>query len=234
LERGGWFADLRKKRRALDRLLPTIRATADPITRDLYLTRASEASGVSKETLQQEVDRPERGVRPSQGSPPQPRGGNGTGAARDRAQRSPGITPGVAAEEELIRVMLHDREQMDFLVERVGPDDFLNPECKELFVALVERGHQGTNEDVALAVSQLAVRKMEALLATPAPGAGAETSRVVDDALRALECRRIYLRSREIDSLRQQGKGDADALFIEKKQLALRSKELGCKRQFWK
>ena len=27
LERGGWFADLRKKRRALDRLLPTIRAT---------------------------------------------------------------------------------------------------------------------------------------------------------------------------------------------------------------
>ncbi|HVZ48608.1 MAG TPA: DNA primase, partial [Gemmatimonadaceae bacterium] len=35
LERGGWFADLQRKRRALDRLLPTIRATSDPITRDL-------------------------------------------------------------------------------------------------------------------------------------------------------------------------------------------------------
>ncbi|OLE14491.1 MAG: DNA primase, partial [Gemmatimonas sp. 13_1_20CM_3_60_15] len=42
LERAGMFAELHKKRRALDRLLPTIRAAADQITRDLYLARASE------------------------------------------------------------------------------------------------------------------------------------------------------------------------------------------------
>ena len=55
LERAGWFADLAGKRRALDRLLPTIRATADPLTRDIYLARASEVSGVSRDLLAAEL-----------------------------------------------------------------------------------------------------------------------------------------------------------------------------------
>ena len=37
LQRGGWFTDLRRKRVALDRMLPTIRATSDEITRGLYM-----------------------------------------------------------------------------------------------------------------------------------------------------------------------------------------------------
>ncbi len=57
LERAGWFGDLAGKRRALDRLLPTIRATADPLMRDIYITRASEASGVSREILTVESKR---------------------------------------------------------------------------------------------------------------------------------------------------------------------------------
>ena len=63
LERAGWFADLTGKRRALDRLLPTIRATADPLTRDIYVARASEVSGVSRELLVAELSkRPDRGA----------------------------------------------------------------------------------------------------------------------------------------------------------------------------
>src|SRR5690242_6072791 len=46
LERKGWFANLEHRRDALDRLLPTARAAADPITRDLYLARITEVSGV--------------------------------------------------------------------------------------------------------------------------------------------------------------------------------------------
>ncbi|NUQ20716.1 MAG: DNA primase [Gemmatimonadaceae bacterium] len=57
LERAGWFGDLAGKRRALDRLLPTIRATADPLMRDIYIARASEASGVSRELLAEEARR---------------------------------------------------------------------------------------------------------------------------------------------------------------------------------
>jgi DNA primase len=63
LERAGWFGDLAGKRRALDRLLPTIRATADLLTRDIYVTRASEVSGVSRELLLDELTkRSERGA----------------------------------------------------------------------------------------------------------------------------------------------------------------------------
>ncbi|HST08001.1 MAG TPA: DNA primase, partial [Gemmatimonadaceae bacterium] len=55
LERAGMFAELQKKRRALDRLLPSIRAASDQIMRDLYLARASEVSGVAREVLEREL-----------------------------------------------------------------------------------------------------------------------------------------------------------------------------------
>ncbi len=55
LERKGFFGSLPGRRRALDRLLPTIRAAADPVTRELYLARVAEAAGVRKETLDNEL-----------------------------------------------------------------------------------------------------------------------------------------------------------------------------------
>ncbi|MHB1223136.1 MAG: DNA primase [Gemmatimonadaceae bacterium] len=58
LERHGWFAELHRKRRAVDKLLPTIRAAADPVTRELYLARLSELTGVDRGALQREVDAP--------------------------------------------------------------------------------------------------------------------------------------------------------------------------------
>ena len=48
LDRKGFFASLPGRRRALDRLLPTIRAARDGITRELYLSRAAEAAGSGK------------------------------------------------------------------------------------------------------------------------------------------------------------------------------------------
>jgi DNA primase len=55
LERKGFFGTLPGRRRALDRLLPTIRAAKDPITRELYISRAAEAAGVRKDVLEREV-----------------------------------------------------------------------------------------------------------------------------------------------------------------------------------
>jgi DNA primase len=55
LERKGWFADVEHRREALDRLLPTIRAASDPITRELYLTTVAERAKVSREVLEGEV-----------------------------------------------------------------------------------------------------------------------------------------------------------------------------------
>src|SRR6185503_9340794 len=62
LEQKGWFEGVDHQRDALDRLLPTIRAAADPITRDLYLKEVSQRTGVSREVLLQQVTaRPEPG-----------------------------------------------------------------------------------------------------------------------------------------------------------------------------
>lgn len=58
LERRGWFADLRQSRRAIDKLLPTIRAARDPLTHDLYLSRLAAVSRVDKVTLASEADEP--------------------------------------------------------------------------------------------------------------------------------------------------------------------------------
>ena len=44
IERRGWFEDIKGRRRAIDRLLPTIRAARDPLVHDLYLTRLSEVA----------------------------------------------------------------------------------------------------------------------------------------------------------------------------------------------
>jgi DNA primase len=55
LERKGWFEGVEHSRDAVDRLLPTIRAAADPITRELYLSLAAKRAGVSKEVLEQEL-----------------------------------------------------------------------------------------------------------------------------------------------------------------------------------
>src|SRR2546425_13350395 len=49
LDRKGFFGTLPGRRRALDRLLPTIRAAVDPITRELYISRVAEAAGIRKE-----------------------------------------------------------------------------------------------------------------------------------------------------------------------------------------
>src|SRR5947208_10060735 len=55
LDRKGFFGTLPGRRRALDRLLPTIRAAADLITRELYISRAAEVAGVRKDVLEREV-----------------------------------------------------------------------------------------------------------------------------------------------------------------------------------
>src|SRR5688572_5997687 len=83
LDRGGWFADLRRKRRAIDRLLPSLRATRDPLTRDLYIARASEALGMSRELLDREVAQGEARAASDADREAVPDAGSGDEAWRD-------------------------------------------------------------------------------------------------------------------------------------------------------
>ncbi len=79
LERRGWFAELHKTRGAVDKLLPTVRAAADPVTRDLYLARLAEVSRIDREVLAREAAaeprRPGARARPAPPEDPRLAGG---------------------------------------------------------------------------------------------------------------------------------------------------------------
>ncbi|MEK0430958.1 MAG: hypothetical protein RL139_762 [Gemmatimonadota bacterium] len=142
LERAGWFTDLQHKRRALDRLLPTIRAASDPVTRDLYLARAADAAGIAREVLLSELHTVRRSgtVRPVAGrsgtsdvrpSVSREAGGPGMPGAMDGESdltATPVLPPGPyrssveqgSAEQMLLRVMLTQPIWQDQIVEALG------------------------------------------------------------------------------------------------------------------
>ena len=230
LDRAGWFADLSRKRRALDRLLPTIRATADALTRDMYLTRASEAAGVAKELLAREVDAPTAAiggrtrysgpaVQHQEPDPMPPAEGPGRTRTRDRrTQERRKLGRGESAERELVRVMVHERGQVDALAERVDPAEFHNAQLREIFQTLVKLGDEATLEQLSSALSGAAVEELQGLL--DEPDALVDMRRTIDDSLMMLRKRDIKARMGEITRMLPLASGEEkDELIVEKTKL---------------
>ena len=55
MDRKGWFANLAKSRTAIDKVLPTLRDTADPVQRSLYVARLSDVTRVPMTLIEAEV-----------------------------------------------------------------------------------------------------------------------------------------------------------------------------------
>ena len=134
LERKGFFEGVEHRRAALDRLLPTIRAAADPITRELYLSLAAKYAGVSKDVLEKELANASRSA-PTQPSEPQrlnppPRGANLTRSAQVRSN----------PESQLLGAMLSSEEWVKRAREDVTSTLFNSPRNRELFEVLLQTG----------------------------------------------------------------------------------------------
>lgn len=222
LERGGWFADLHRRRQAVDHLLPTIRATADAVTRDLYLARVAEATGVDRAVLAAEAD---AGTGPRAAEPP----ARAAGRARRREEAPPARKTardgGTAAERELVRVMLTSRATLERILERVGPSEFRDPRYRQIFEVLA---HHGPDADIATVAGDLqdaAVPEFEALLAEP--GAIVDVQKTVDDCLDRIELRRYRERSEAIQrQLAVASADEADRLMAEKQATMLEMQKL--------
>ncbi len=215
LERAGWFGELQKKRRAIDRLLPTIRATADEITRDLYVGRASEITGVDRQVLIRELG-PQRAT-PAQASPPvaaSPRP-----AIRSRAADTSGRrrSVGSSAERELVRVMLQDRSRVESIAERIGPDSFRDEVYRAIFAALLNGGESATLESLAVSLDPESVETAEEMMSHPDRP---DLQRVIDDSIIRLEVREVEERLGAIDRLLPLASDDERAsLQLEKQTL---------------
>lgn len=229
LQRGGWLSDLRRKRVALDRLLPTIASATDPITRGLYIARTAEAVGVSEDALQRELRqgraRSTRGriVQPPERSAPEMR-------ARTGERRRELSSEGLSAERELIRLVLHRRQFVEAVAEQVGLSDFRDERLANIFRTLVE------SPDVPLdaMAAQLDDESVGVLNALSSNAGGLDLpSRIIDDCVSRLRQRDIGEQIDAIDrKLPLADDADKDTLNRQKQNLMKEMRAL--RGQRWK
>jgi DNA primase len=137
LERAGWFEGFDRRRDAVDRLLPTIRAAADPITRELYLSLASQRSGVSKEVLEDELRQASRVDTLRAGG--QRGGGTGAAAGEARAASGPIGRTRNNPETKLLSALIAAPDWITKARREIAPELLEIPRLKELYEALLRR-----------------------------------------------------------------------------------------------
>jgi DNA primase len=223
LQRGGWFADLRRKRQALDKLLPSIRATSDRIMRDLYVARTSEVAGVSRELLERELGMIEAQRTASSPAPPAPPPAR---RARTRDRRTNRRAAAARAERELLRVMLHDRRYVELVAERLGGESFTDDAYRMIFTELVALGPDATISEIAGGFDEEAIEVLEELVAEN--GGLDRANETVEGSVNAMLSRNLDARLNEIDrEMPLAAPDEKDDLIREKEQLLRRIQALG-------
>ena len=177
LERKGFFGTLPGRRRALDRLLPTIRAAADPITRDLYISRVAEVAGVRKDVLEREVDPKEPSTVPYRPLP------------------SLTVLPS-NAEKSLLLLMLSGEPWKSRVIESVDAEEFEFPPYRAVFESLADDAPDRLDETAARVYEALQAEGLTDEQAPPAPPAPPDI--VFERSVNRLEARRL---DREIDRI---------------------------------
>ena len=226
LERAGMFAELHKKRRALDRLLPTVRATSDEIMRDLYITRASEVSGVAREVLVRELSGKAGPLLSSNTQAPAP------GVAPAPRVRPSGRRPaqpperGASAERELIRAMLFLRSRVEQITERLGQESFREPQYRAIYLALIASGPDATLEEVSAHLDEDSIATVEEIVAEGSYQIDPE--RTISDSLATLRARDLDRRAAELDRIIPLAEGvQKDKLIAEKDEIRKELKATG-------
>ena len=227
LQRGGWFGDLRRKRVALDRLLPTIRAASDPISRGLYLARAAEAVGVREDVLLRELTdgRTKAGGRASvpEAAPSSPEA-----RVRQQERRRTYGSAGAVAERELVRLILHRRQFVESLAERIGPDSFRDSRLSQIFTRLVA-GPEDSVDSLAMTLDDDAVALVNEL--SENVGGLEIPARIIEDCVAVLRQREL---GEEIDAIDREIPLADDSgkmqLVLRKQQLTREINALGARR----
>jgi DNA primase len=188
LERKGWFEGVEHQREALDRLLPTIRAAADPIMRDLYLKTVSERTGVSREVLREQAAA--RAAPPSAPPPESPTPGRGRPVRTSRRRRHEDL----GAERDLLRVLMKEPTWLARAAAEVPPEWFETGALREVYEAL-RRSPENAGSGIFLEQLSPEARRawawlggLEAKYGMPDP------DRTYVDACRALEVRPLRRR----------------------------------------
>jgi len=214
LEEHDHFRSIEDTRTAIDRLLPTLRAVQDPALRDIYVAKVSERTGVRRQTLESELDRVV--------SPPAPQR-----AARRPADRRPRVAavPEMGPEREILLLMAKDRDWIERVGERLGPDDFMDTRYRAVFESFLA-DHALTHPPEHMAPE--AARVLEELLANPTELSRAH--RVFEESLGKIQSTLLQASLDAVDHLLQNTLDEQKEteLLAEKARLSKERRELGC------
>ncbi|MEX2611454.1 MAG: DNA primase [Gemmatimonadota bacterium] len=215
LEEHGFLDDSEGRRRALDKLLPTVRAVSDPVLQDIYIAQTAKRLDLQPETV-----RAEAAARARTPSAPTP----GSGRARPHPHEPRPRTPAMAmpthpAERMLLMVLLQDPMRTGPVLAEVGAGDFADPLNAEVFSALAAAWQSVTSSHLAddpleairsaLAAAPLgpaAAERLEALATNPADLGPPE--RVLADTVGTIKLSRL---NREVRSVAERIGATADA-----------------------
>jgi DNA primase len=182
----GWFGDVHKAREALDRLLPTLRAATDSVTRELYVSRVAERLGIPREAVAAEAAR--RGA-PASAPPARvvvPRDDRAeAGSAQSRL-------PGAEIERKLLRLLALDPTWLARARDEVDPGLFQVPTFHRVFKALVALPPDAPPSDVVPLLDAPALDAWSKLVEAGLPGSGYDFDREYADGLAALEESRLF------------------------------------------
>lgn len=214
LEERDYFSSIERTRLAVDRLLPTLRAAADPTLQDIYVDRVAQRTGVRKETLEAEM----RKAATARGHPrPAP--------SVSRAPALPRRTLRRGAEVQLLKVMVRGVEWVERAAELISPEDFDDPYHRAIFQALLDAPELRAPP---AAMDPVAAQRFEEILADPeelAHGLDVFTNSVNRIRVSALD-RRIQDLQRQIEATSDDDHEAKLALVVERSKLAAELREL--------
>jgi DNA primase len=141
LEERNYFASIERTRSALDRLLPTMLAAADPALRDIYVKKVSDRTGVRRETLEADMTREHAsrvGARQGATSGRPAIGAQGRASGAPSPRFDPPGQLRLRAERQLLQVMVRGPQWVERAAELLSPQDFEDPHHRAIFMALLD------------------------------------------------------------------------------------------------
>jgi DNA primase len=179
LDGKGWFDDMHRRREALDRLLPTLRAPTDPITREMYITRVAERLAIPRETIAAETA--SKIVAPSTGSVQLAAPERRAVISHERRR-----APGAEIERKLLRLVLFDRGWLDRARAEIDPDWFTVSSYRAIFAALCALSADAPIGDALAGLDARSRDAWQQLVDQGVPGEGYKPDLEYAGALQAL------------------------------------------------
>ncbi len=207
-----YFSSIDRRRSAVDRLLPTLRAVIDPTLRDLYVDRVSQATGVQPGTLLEDMKKVPRQTSRNLGSGP---------AELSRVGNPPSLQGG--AERHLLKVMVRGIEWVERAAEVISSEDFEDPYHRAIFQALLD----DPEARVPLpSMDSVAAQRFREILVDPEELA--HGNEIFSKAVKRIRVAALHRRAQHLQAKIERSRSEEEKLelVIKKSQLASEIREL--------